>query len=283
MTTLPQQSLAAVTTGPNVMEIRRLEIPDIGDDEAIVRIEATGICGTDYEWFRGDLDIPYPIILGHEPLGRIAAIGSQASERWGVGIGDRVAVRSGYRCGRCAACEAGGTEPCPTAGGFGQTGLDKSPCLWGSYDGLSPDDLTWKKATMRGVLGVEYSAFRRAVDTIHSRKYPMDYKVMSTCATDYPPGPFEPLMGIQSCVTRTDSEGREWGMNQRISVEDALRVYTLNGADAGFEEGLKGSIEVGKLADLVVLGADPTAIDPFGIRDIPVERTIVCGRTVYEG
>ena len=111
----------------------------------------------------------------------------------------------------------------------------------------------------------------------------MDYDVVSTGATDYPPGPFEPLMGIQSCVTRTDSEGREWGTNQRISIDDALRIYTLNGAYAGFEERLKGSIEVGKLADLVVLGADPTSVDPFTIKDIPVEHTIVGGRTVYEG
>ena len=125
MTTLPRQSLAAVTTAPNIMEMRRLDIPEIGDDEAIVKIEATGICGTDYEWFRGDLDIPFPIILGHEPLGRIATIGSQAAERWGVAVGDRVAVRSGYRCGRCPACAAGGAEPCPDGGGFGQTGLDR--------------------------------------------------------------------------------------------------------------------------------------------------------------
>ena len=110
----------------------------------------------------------------------------------------------------------------------------------------------------------------------------MDYGVMSTGATDYPPGPFEPLMGIQSCVTRTDSEGREWGLNQRISVEDALRIYTQNGAYAGFEENIKGSITAGKLADLVVLGADPTAVDPFAIKDIPVERTMVGGKTVYE-
>ena len=110
----------------------------------------------------------------------------------------------------------------------------------------------------------------------------MDYGVVSTGATDYPPGPFEPLMGIQSCVTRTDSEGREWGVNQRISVEDALRIYTRNGAYASFEEGQKGSIEVGKLADLVVLESDPTAIDPFGIKDIAVQRTILGGRTVYE-
>ena len=111
----------------------------------------------------------------------------------------------------------------------------------------------------------------------------MDYGVMATGATDYPPGPFEPLMGIQSCVTRTDSAGREWGVNQRISVEDALRIYTQNGAYAGFEENAKGSITPGKLADLVVLGSDPTAVDPFAIKDIAVERTIVGGKTVYEG
>ena len=81
MTTLPQQSLAAATTAPNVMELRRLDIPEISDDEAIVRVEATGICGTDYEWFHSDLDIPYPITLGHEPLGRIAAIGAPAAAR----------------------------------------------------------------------------------------------------------------------------------------------------------------------------------------------------------
>ena len=111
----------------------------------------------------------------------------------------------------------------------------------------------------------------------------MDYGVVATGATDYPPGPFEPLMGIQSCVTRTDSAGRPWGLNQRISVADALRIYTQNGAYAGFEETQKGSITPGKLADLVVLGADPTAIDPFAIKDIPVERTIVGGQTVYQG
>ena len=110
----------------------------------------------------------------------------------------------------------------------------------------------------------------------------LDSGVISTGATDYPPGPFEPLMGIQSCVTRTDSSGRVWGPNQKVSVEEALKIYTINGAYASFEERIKGSIEVGKLADLVVLGADPTQVDPFTIKDIPVERTIVGGATVYE-
>ncbi len=111
----------------------------------------------------------------------------------------------------------------------------------------------------------------------------LDYGIIATGATDYPPGPYEPLMGIQSCVTRTDSEGRTWGENQKVTVEEALRIYTLHGAYAGFEENIKGSIEPGKLADLVVLGADPTQVDPFTIKDIPVLQTIVGGKTVYGG
>ncbi|MCH8298572.1 MAG: amidohydrolase [Chloroflexi bacterium] len=111
----------------------------------------------------------------------------------------------------------------------------------------------------------------------------IDSGVVSTGATDYPPGPFEPLLGIQSCVTRTDSTGKEWGVSQRVSVEEALRLYTVNGAYASFEEDIKGSIETGKLADLVVLGSDPTQVDPFEIKDIQVERTIVGGETVYGG
>ena len=111
----------------------------------------------------------------------------------------------------------------------------------------------------------------------------IDAGVVSTGATDYPPGPFEPLLGIQSCVTRTDSTGKEWGVNQKVSVEEALRLYTLNGAYASFEENIKGSIETGKLADLVVLGSDPTQVDPLEIKDIQVEQTIVGGETVYGG
>ena len=110
----------------------------------------------------------------------------------------------------------------------------------------------------------------------------LDYGIILTGATDYVPGPYEPLMGIQSCVTRTDSSGNVWGGVQKITVEEALGLYTLHGAYASFEEGIKGSIEVGKLADLVVLGADPTAVDAHTIKDIPIEKTILGGEVVYE-
>ncbi len=101
-------------------------------------------------------------------------------------------------------------------------------------------------------------------------------------ASDFTPGPFEPLMAIQSMVTRTDSSGRVWGPNQRISVDEALRICTVHGAYASFEEGDKGSLEPGKLADFVLLGADPRDVDPQAIIDIPVLRTVMGGRTTHE-
>lgn len=110
----------------------------------------------------------------------------------------------------------------------------------------------------------------------------LDNGIISAGATDYLCGPFEPLLGIQSCVTRTDSSGKTWGPSQKITVDEALKIYTLHGAYASFEENLKGSITPGKLADAVVLSADPRTVDPFAIRDIPVEKTIVGGRVVYD-
>lgn len=110
----------------------------------------------------------------------------------------------------------------------------------------------------------------------------LDAGIRVTQASDYPPGPFEPMMALQSSVTRTDMRGTLWGPRQRVTVEEAIRVGTLNGAYASYEENLKGSIEPGKLADLAVLGRDPTRVDPMTIIDIPVERTMVGGRWVFE-
>ena len=130
---MAESAKAAVVTGPGVIEIQEFTVPPIGEDDALVRIEASGICGSDYEWYRGDLPIPYPIILGHEPLGIIHEIGPRAMERWGVKQGDRVAIRTSYRCGKCDACAQGKGEPCPNGGGFGLTTSERPPSLWGGH------------------------------------------------------------------------------------------------------------------------------------------------------
>src|SRR5262249_42222595 len=109
----------------------------------------------------------------------------------------------------------------------------------------------------------------------------LDHGIKVAGASDYVPGPFEPLMAIQSMVTRKDLQGRVWGANQKIRVAEALRVCTLHGAYASFEEKLKGAITPGKLADFVILGQDPHRADPDRIKEIKVVRTVVGGRTMY--
>ncbi len=105
--------------------------------------------------------------------------------------------------------------------------------------------------------------------------------IPAAAGSDFSPGPFAPLMGIQGMVTRKGWNGETWGANQRISVEEALGVNTINGAYASHEEAIKGSITAGKLADFVVLADDPHTIDQEKIKDIEIVRTVTGGNTVY--
>ncbi|MDB4878484.1 MAG: Amidohydrolase 3 [Gemmatimonadetes bacterium] len=110
----------------------------------------------------------------------------------------------------------------------------------------------------------------------------LDAGVPAAAGSDFSPGPFAPLMGIQGMVTRTGWDGKTWGANQRISVDEAIKVNTLNGAYASREESLKGSITEGKLADFVLLADDPHAVSPDKIKDIQIVRTVAGGSTVYQ-
>ena len=110
----------------------------------------------------------------------------------------------------------------------------------------------------------------------------LDYGIPVAPASDFTPGPFEPMMAIQSMVTRKDTQGRIWGPGQRISVSDAMRICTMHGAYASFEETIKGSLTAGKLADVVILEQDPHDVDPDAIAEIKVLRTILGGRTTFE-
>ncbi|MBV9483968.1 MAG: amidohydrolase [Acidobacteria bacterium] len=110
----------------------------------------------------------------------------------------------------------------------------------------------------------------------------LDAGLRPTQASDYPPGEFPPMMALQSEVTRSDRTGHVWGANQRVTLEEAIKVGTVNGAYASYEEKLKGSIEPGKLADLVVLARDPFKEDPTRLVNIPIERTMTGGKWVYE-
>src|SRR5438552_10860844 len=100
-------SRAVVQTAPRRLELRELPVPEIDDDSALLRVEACGICGSDAEQYTGVLPTAWPSIPGHEPLGIIDRIGDKAARRWGVDVGDRVAVEVLIPCRHCPACIGG--------------------------------------------------------------------------------------------------------------------------------------------------------------------------------
>jgi threonine dehydrogenase-like Zn-dependent dehydrogenase len=137
---MPDTVAAIIQTGPRSLEMAEFARPRIGDDDALVRVEACGICGTDVEQYRGELDgvidLRYPLIPGHEPVGVIEEIGRDASARWGLGVGDRVAVEPFIPCGGCMPCLTGGYEHCrgwPRMMSYGFISTDVAPAIWGGF------------------------------------------------------------------------------------------------------------------------------------------------------
>lgn len=110
----------------------------------------------------------------------------------------------------------------------------------------------------------------------------IDAGIVAAAGSDFPPGPFAPLMALQAMVTRKGWNGETWGAEQRVTVAEALRINTWNGAYASHEEHVKGSIAPGKYADYVVLAEDPHTVDPDHIKDIKIVCTATGGNVVYQ-
>jgi hypothetical protein len=112
----------------------------------------------------------------------------------------------------------------------------------------------------------------------------LDKGAVLACGSDWTVAPLDPLTGIYAAVTRRTTDGRNpegWFPEQKISLEEAVKAYTLNGAYAEFSEHIKGSIEKGKLADLVVLSRNIFEIPPEDIPKTEVKITIFNGRALY--
>ena len=108
---------------------------------------------------------------------------------------------------------------------------------------------------------------------------PMDHGIFVAISSDILP--IGPLVGIYAAVTRKGMSGRVFGADEAISVEEAVRGYTINSAYINFDEDIKGSIEPGKLADMIVLSADILSVDAERIMDIEIEQTYVGGELVF--
>ena len=137
------------------------------------------------------------------------------------------------------------------------------------------DDGRWAEKVIGHERALTTYAFRSLLDSGARLAFGSDWFVA-------PPAPLE---GIYAAVTRRTLDDRNpkgWIPEQRIGVEEALRAYTVDAAFASFDEKLKGSLERGKLADIVILDRDLTQIAPETIRDAKVLFTIVGGKVVYE-
>lgn len=127
---------ALVLSAPRTMEAAELPLPEIGQDDGLLRVEACGLCGTDHEQYTGALPSPGPFVPGHETVGVIEHLGPAAAARWGVGVGDRVAVEVFQSCRVCAPCRAGTYRRCERHGigdMYGFIPVDTAPGLWGGY------------------------------------------------------------------------------------------------------------------------------------------------------
>lgn len=129
---------AAVLLEPRKFEIQDFSIPEIKADEGVLRVEAAGLCGTDYEQYIGHLkgtpwDV-WPVIPGHEIQGWIERAGPEAQKKWRVKEGDRVVVEAIVPCGQCFQCAIGSWTLCESNFGYGlYVPTTRAPGLWGGY------------------------------------------------------------------------------------------------------------------------------------------------------
>src|SRR5207244_3700959 len=125
---------ALVLEAPRQLVPREFALPAVGDDDGLLRVEACGLCGTDHEQYTGHLPAGFAFIPGHEAVGIVEGVGDRAAERWGVQVGDRVAVEVFQSCRSCDECIAGRYRRCIHHGMgdmYGFVDVAKPPGLWG--------------------------------------------------------------------------------------------------------------------------------------------------------
>lgn len=130
---------AAVALDGARTEIRSFPFPDIADDAGMLKVEATGVCGSDWGYYTQYPGQRGPLILGHETVGFVSHLGRAAAARWGLREGDRLALEEYLPCGHCDYCRSGdfrlcdATELRPGTLRYGSTPISVAPALWGGY------------------------------------------------------------------------------------------------------------------------------------------------------
>ena len=138
--------IAAVLRGPRSLVITTVPSSTAGPNDAVIRVTAAGLCGTDYRIWTGERPVRYPLVMGHEFVGTVAAIGSAVRN---IAVGQSVAVEPNYSCGVCALCREGNRNLCLSRvavgidvdGGFAQEATVPARCCWPAPAGLATERL----------------------------------------------------------------------------------------------------------------------------------------------
>ncbi|HEY3304104.1 MAG TPA: zinc-binding dehydrogenase [Candidatus Binatia bacterium] len=142
---MAETSRGVTLLAPDKIEIREYPVPHIPPDGGLIAVERAGVCGSDVKYFHGRIELPLPIILGHEILGRVAKLGRAAASIHGLKEGDRIILKGALGCGRCADCRRGAGRFCKKRTNYGgRTTSAKPPHLFGGfadYVYLAPDVL----------------------------------------------------------------------------------------------------------------------------------------------
>lgn len=157
---------AAILYGPRDLRVESAADPTPSESEVLVRVKAAGLCGTDYRIWSGDRPVRYPLIMGHEFVGEVAAVGAGVTN---VKPGDRVAVEPNYSCGACSLCREGNRNLCfqrtavgiDVQGGFAHLARVPARCCWPAPRGLSDEQLLLTEplaVVVRGVARAEVRA-----------------------------------------------------------------------------------------------------------------------------
>jgi threonine dehydrogenase-like Zn-dependent dehydrogenase len=176
-------SRRVVLTAERRLEADVVTLPEPGPEDLLMRVVLCGICATDVHFFQGHLGVRYPLVLGHEFVGEVAAIGPEATARRGLQPGDRIAVEMLLPCGLCPRCREGRSNLCDEDDPF-EEGLvgreygcnmdgDRPPGLWGGYAQhlhvpreavvhRLPPSLAWESAVLVEPLAVAFHAVGRA-------------------------------------------------------------------------------------------------------------------------
>ena len=283
---------AAVLHGPRDLRIETVRASEPGPGEVLVRVAMAGLCGTDYGIWSGDRAVAYPLVLGHEFVGRVQAVGAGVSR---VGVGDRVAIEPNYSCGACPLCREGNRNLClartavgiDVDGCFAEVARVPERCCWPAPPGAADEDLL-----MTEPLAVVVRAVARAAVRPEESAAVVGGGTLGLLALQVLGGRGARVL-VVSRTSRRFALARELGAAATHAVDDgplaaaAGRFSGREGVDvvvetAGTQEAVTHALTLVRPGGRVVLTGLPHEPTPVAFFSVVRREVTIAGSMIYQ-